>query len=213
MFKFIVNKFDEASAKEKSKSSCKSGKYDYKRCKSCSHCQSFSLCQFCFCCVQCYTKSKCSETLVPTLAKAGFKSVIRSSSASGSSKADIQTVSKIQSDKTSAHQMRKSCPGLFAGGDPVSPSKTVRRTCSEPLLLGFYIHLFLVPKPKQGEWVKFLDFSDAYVHIPINQTSRKYLRFHLQGQTLQFRALPFGLSTSPMEFIIVVKEVKLMAQG
>ena len=31
--------------------------------------------------------------------------------------------------------------------------------------------------------------------------------------TLQFRALPFGLSTAPMEFTIVVKEVKLMAQA
>ena len=35
----------------------------------------------------------------------------------------------------------------------------------------------------------------------------------LEGQTLQFRALPFGLSTAPMEFTIVVKEVKLMAQA
>ena len=29
-----------------------------------------------------------------------------------------------------------------------------------------------------GEWVSSLDFSDAYFHIPISQTSRKYLRFH-----------------------------------
>ena len=37
---------------------------------------------------------------------------------------------------------------------------------------------------QQGEWVTSLDFSDAYFHIPINQVSRKYLRFHLEGQTL-----------------------------
>ena len=71
------------------------------------------------------------------------------------------------------------------------------------------IRLFL----QQGEWVTSLDFSDAYFHIPINQVSQKYLRFHLEGQTLQFRALPFSLPTAPMEFTIVVKEVKLMAQA
>ena len=66
---------------------------------------------------------------------------------------------------------------------------------------------------QQGEWVTSLDFSDAYFHIPINQVSRKYLRLHLEGQILQFQALPFGLSTAPTEFTIVVKDVKLMAQA
>ena len=36
-------------------------------------------------------------------------------------------------------------------------------------------------------------------------------RLHVQGQTYQFKALVFGLSTAPMEFTIVAKEVKLMA--
>ena len=34
-----------------------------------------------------------------------------------------------------------------------------------------------------GEWVTSMDFSDAYFHIPINQRSRKYLRFFLYNQT------------------------------
>ena len=66
---------------------------------------------------------------------------------------------------------------------------------------------------QQEEWVTSLDFSDAYFHIPIHYTSRKFLRFHFQNQSYQFRALPFGLSTAPMEFTGVVKEVKLMAQS
>ena len=64
---------------------------------------------------------------------------------------------------------------------------------------------------QQGEWVTSIDFKDAYFHIPIQEQSKKYLRFHVQGQTYQFKALPFGLSTAPMEFTVVVKEVKLMA--
>ena len=64
---------------------------------------------------------------------------------------------------------------------------------------------------QQGEWVMSLDFSNTYFHIHISQPSRKYMRFQLQGQTLQFRALPFSIATSPMEFTIVVTEVKLVA--
>ena len=64
---------------------------------------------------------------------------------------------------------------------------------------------------QKGEWVTSIDFRDAYFHIPIQEQSRKYLRFHVQGQTYQFKALPFGLFTAPMEFTVVAKEVKLMA--
>ena len=63
---------------------------------------------------------------------------------------------------------------------------------------------------QQGEWVTSIDFKDAYFHIPIQEQSRKYLRFHVEGQTYQFKALPFGLSTVPLEFTVIAKEVKLM---
>ena len=64
---------------------------------------------------------------------------------------------------------------------------------------------------QQGEWVTSIDFKDTYFHIPIQEQSRKYLRFHVQGQTYQFKALPLGLSTAPMEFTVVAEELKLMA--
>ena len=64
---------------------------------------------------------------------------------------------------------------------------------------------------QRGEWVTSIDFKDAYFHILIQERSRKYLRFYIQGQTYQFKALLFGLSTAPMEFTITAKEVKLMA--
>ena len=62
-----------------------------------------------------------------------------------------------------------------------------------------------------GEWVTSIDFKDAYFHIPIHSQSWKYMCFHIQGRSYQFKALPFGLSTAPMEFTVVAKEVKLMA--
>ena len=36
------------------------------------------------------------------------------------------------------------------------------------------------------------------------------MHFHIQGQSCQFKALPFGLSTAPKEFTVVANEVKLM---
>ena len=109
----------------------------------------------------------------------------------------------------------------------------VNKNAVEPVAnqnsLGFYNRLFLVPKPNnrwrpildlstlntflntesfkmETPWVTSIDFKDAYFHIPIHSQSRKYMRFHLQGWSYQFTALPFGLSTAPMEFTMVAKE-------
>ena len=65
--------------------------------------------------------------------------------------------------------------------------------------------------PETGEWVTSIDFKDTYFHIPIHSQFRKYMRFYIQGQSYQFKALPFGLSTAPLEFTVVAKEVKRMA--
>ncbi|MCG7869756.1 MAG: hypothetical protein JAY74_25725 [Candidatus Thiodiazotropha taylori] len=51
-----------------------------------------------------------------------------------------------------------------------------------------------------NDWAISLDLTDAYLHVPIHRQSRKYLRFCHKGQTYQFKALPFGLATSPYVF-------------
>ena len=55
--------------------------------------------------------------------------------------------------------------------------------------------------------------NPIYCHNYTDQfsQSRKYMRFYAQGRSYQFKALPFGLSTAPMDFTVVAKEVKLMA--
>ena len=55
-----------------------------------------------------------------------------------------------------------------------------------------------------NDWAISLDLTDAYLHVPIHRQSRKYLRFCLKGQTYQFKALPFGLATSPYVFTRVM---------
>ena len=51
-----------------------------------------------------------------------------------------------------------------------------------------------------NDWAFSLDLTDAYLHIPIHHRSIKYLRITLRGRVYQFKALPFGLSTSPFVF-------------
>jgi len=58
-----------------------------------------------------------------------------------------------------------------------------------------------------------VDLTDAYFHIPIHPKSRKYLRIYRNGTVYQFRALPFGLSTSPWIFTQVMAELKVMVHN
>ena len=45
-----------------------------------------------------------------------------------------------------------------------------------------------------------LDLSDAYFHIPISLSSRKFLRFVWNNKVYQFLAVPFGLVVAPQVF-------------
>ena len=49
-----------------------------------------------------------------------------------------------------------------------------------------------------NDWTVSIYLSDAFLHIPVNVQDWKYLRFAYKGESLQFRALPFGLATSPV---------------
>ena len=62
------------------------------------------------------------------------------------------------------------------------------------------------------EWVVLVDQPDTCFHIPIHQTPQNLLRFHVGSRSFQFRALPFGIATAPLEFAIA-REVKLMLQN
>ena len=60
---------------------------------------------------------------------------------------------------------------------------------------------------RPGDWTFSLDLKDAYLHVPMSQGSRKYLRFAYADQVFQFRALPFGLATAPQVFTRIVQSV------
>jgi mRNA-degrading endonuclease HigB of HigAB toxin-antitoxin module len=60
---------------------------------------------------------------------------------------------------------------------------------------------------EKGDWAFTIDLKDAYFHIKIFKNHRKFLRFHFQGVTYQFRALCFGPTSSPRVFVKIITVV------
>ena len=60
---------------------------------------------------------------------------------------------------------------------------------------------------KENEWTVSIDIQDAYLHVPMARSVRKYLRFMVNGRVYQFTCLPFGLATSPREFTKLLRPV------
>ena len=60
---------------------------------------------------------------------------------------------------------------------------------------------------RQNDWMVSLDLADAYLQIPINPESRKFLRFVSPQGTFQFKVLCFGLTTAPQVFTRVMAPV------
>ena len=60
---------------------------------------------------------------------------------------------------------------------------------------------------RSQEWMVSIDIRDAYLHVPMHQAVRKYLRFVDNKKVYQFTCLPFGLATSPWEFTKLLRPV------
>ena len=62
-----------------------------------------------------------------------------------------------------------------------------------------YVHYKLFTMRK-GDYAFKVDLQDAYFHVLIHPSSRKYLRFAFENKVYQFQVLPFGLNTAPRVF-------------
>ena len=54
---------------------------------------------------------------------------------------------------------------------------------------------------QQGDWVTSIAFKDAYIPYYPYRYNPGNVRFHIRSRSYQYKALQFGLSTAPMEFI------------
>ena len=60
---------------------------------------------------------------------------------------------------------------------------------------------------QKDAWFCSMDLKDAFLHIPINESFRKFLRFHWPGSLFEWQVLPFGLKCSPGVLTKVLKLV------
>ncbi len=60
---------------------------------------------------------------------------------------------------------------------------------------------------KINQWACSIDLTDAYYHIPIHHSFKKFLRFAMMGETYQFKALPFRLAIAPRIFTMIMLEM------
>ena len=59
----------------------------------------------------------------------------------------------------------------------------------------------------QGDWLASLDLKDAYFHVPVLPAHRPYLRFAFKDRIFQYRVLPFGLTTAPRVFTMILAPI------
>ena len=65
---------------------------------------------------------------------------------------------------------------------------------------------------RPGDWAISIDLRDAYFHLLIHESDRKFLRFVWKGQVFQFRAVPFGLAPAPWLFTKITKDLCVVAR-
>jgi len=59
----------------------------------------------------------------------------------------------------------------------------------------------------KNDYMTSIDLSDAFLHILMHPSSRKFLQFEWKGHLYQFRVLPFGLSLSPLIFTKILRPI------
>ena len=64
-----------------------------------------------------------------------------------------------------------------------------------------------------GDYLTSIDLRDAFLHVPMHQSSRKFLQFRWRDRLHQFKVLPFGLSLAPLVFTKVLRPLLQWARS
>jgi hypothetical protein len=60
-----------------------------------------------------------------------------------------------------------------------------------------------------GDWVASIDLRDAYFHVPLHHSTKKYMCFGWRGRLYRFCVLPFGLSPAAKVFTALTRIIKV----
>ena len=134
----------------------------------------------------------------------------------GSEKGKVLDKEVLSMTLKGAIEIASSTPGFYSRLFVVPKASGSWRPIIDLSALNEYVYTpsFKMETPKsiiqalqKGQWMTSLDMKDAYFHIPIHPLFRRYLRFCHHGKVWQFKALPFGLSTSPRIFTKILMPV------
>ena len=156
---------------------------------------------------------------IPLKSKPFQKSVPKNPKPKGQAAFDVLVKEAIDLKRKSAVTVVEHCQGEYVSSYFAVP-KPHRENQFRPILNLKYFNDF-VKKYKFSmeslksvkDWIRpgyfctSLDIKDAFLHISINKSSRKYLRFNWLGELLEWCSLVFGLTSSPRVITKVLKPV------
>ncbi|KXJ72535.1 hypothetical protein RP20_CCG017781 [Aedes albopictus] len=65
----------------------------------------------------------------------------------------------------------------------------------------------LIVKLRNKRYFTALDLKNGYYHVDVNENSKKYLSFVVEGGQYEFNKLPFGFANSPAAFVRYIRKV------
>ena len=82
-----------------------------------------------------------------------------------------------------------------------------------PLSTRFTGHQRLRQLLPQGAWMACLDIQDAYLHVRMHPSARKFLCFQANDLQFEFTCLPFGLNIAPLVFTSILRPIIKQLRG
>jgi hypothetical protein len=62
---------------------------------------------------------------------------------------------------------------------------------------------------RPGDWAASIDLRDAYFHVPLHHSTKKYMCFGWRGRLYCFYVLSFGLLPAPKVFTVLTRFIKV----
>ena len=63
---------------------------------------------------------------------------------------------------------------------------------------------------QEGDYTSFFNLKDVYLHIPLVMNNHNFLLFVWQDKPYEWKVLPVGLATAPLDFTSITKTMSFL---